>query len=360
MEDFSDIKSHIINASICSKAVYSAPEKVLGEHEPETMFEDFAAWNDLTKSMNSHTIQKVLKIQTKNQQRFLFAIGQVSQVKTIYVSARGSAGVSDWIVNMTFQFATDSLTDMRFHKGFYNRATDLQPHVILKLAKEHQVDAIVLCGHSLGGAVTSVAALRLMALNREFRCLLPVYTITLGAPYFCSKISEFAQEHSSRFLHIVGDNDPVPTLLACNSVRKNLLMRLGVPKNLITGLEKLFNPLSGPIVKILNYRQESNDLTTFENLIFNVMRAFLQDDESSVTNFPHEEDFGPFGCFLLIAGDSDSDSFFTNFTEEESAMVRETLKVNARSVDIGDIGTEHSIDTYVREIQEKCQPNYFE
>ncbi|XP_078667841.1 uncharacterized protein LOC144909632 [Branchiostoma floridae x Branchiostoma belcheri] len=104
----------------------------------------------------------------------------------------------------------------KYHKGFKELAFLVPAQSILE---KYSDSRIVVCGHSLGGAVAHIVALNMMA------CLLKegkkqqldkVTSIAFGAPYFGNDgAQQFAEKHnfSPRLLTIVNEEDPVPYIL---------------------------------------------------------------------------------------------------------------------------------------------------
>ena len=102
----------------------------------------------------------------------------------------------------------------KFHSGFLEQAELFPIDKILneEIFSEAQV---ICCGHSLGGAIASVVAIKLfISLKRSFQER-SIKCITFGAPLFGNKESQnFVAEQMSPNLHnFIFTNDPVPKLL---------------------------------------------------------------------------------------------------------------------------------------------------
>ena len=96
-----------------------------------------------------------------------------------YVVFRGSESRTDWVMNIMFRFMFEEIlpeSDARAHSGFVYQWHGVRDE-ITKLLEDHELrKPLVVCGHSLGGAVATVAALELRAMG--YTCVL----VTYGSP----------------------------------------------------------------------------------------------------------------------------------------------------------------------------------
>jgi hypothetical protein len=74
------------------------------------------------------------------------------------VACRGSSDISDALVDLRFLHRTMSLTPGAAHAGFLDRAKTIPLEYFRRLLVRGE--NVVLAGHSLGGAVASLLALR--------------------------------------------------------------------------------------------------------------------------------------------------------------------------------------------------------
>ncbi|MFJ4344928.1 lipase family protein [Pseudomonas sp. NPDC089401] len=136
-----------------------------------------------------------------------FAVHTLDQ---ILISVRG-----------TSEFMADALRDAdalqvkfdegegRVHRGFYESAKEALSFVDNYMAKFYTNQQIIICGHSLGGAV----ALLLAEMLRRKRQDLNIQLYTFGAPR--AGDTTFMQGAADLVHHrIVNDNDPVPSVPA--------------------------------------------------------------------------------------------------------------------------------------------------
>ena len=109
----------------------------------------------------------------------------------------------------------------KFHAGFLNRA-ELFP--LQKILADFCGKHLVVCGHSLGGAISSIVATEIL-LEKEKRggdtemeeVAKDVTNITFGSPLFGDEmVRRFCVEKgfANRFYHFVADQDPVPSILS--------------------------------------------------------------------------------------------------------------------------------------------------
>ena len=122
----------------------------------------------------------------------------------------------------------DALPGGKFHSGFNRRANVLPIQHILFCATEGNCDTIVTCGHSLGGAVSSISAIDLM-LYLGKSANLEVFNITFGSPFFANEtVRRECKERrfDQRMLHYVGHKDVVPGILSLGHTFTELQRRL--------------------------------------------------------------------------------------------------------------------------------------
>ncbi|KAI6371238.1 hypothetical protein MCOR25_004010 [Pyricularia grisea] len=135
-----------------------------------------------------------------------------SKRKNIVLALRGSTSVRNWITNLTFIWSSCSfVTDCKLHTGFAKAWSQIQTDVLATIAsaKAQNPDyTVVVTGHSLGGAVATIAGVYLRQAGY------PVEVYTYGSPRVGNQ--EFVQWEATqtgnveyRVTHI---DDPVPRL----------------------------------------------------------------------------------------------------------------------------------------------------
>ena len=112
----------------------------------------------------------------------------------------------------------------KFHSGFHKRSkTTVAVRHILDCAEKADCETIITCGHSLGGAVSSVTTINLL-LALEPNSSTAVHNITFGAPFFTNeRVRKACQQQrpgtsrgtiDQNMLHYVSHKDIVPGLLS--------------------------------------------------------------------------------------------------------------------------------------------------
>lgn len=103
----------------------------------------------------------------------------------LYIVFRGTEKGADWINNFQFRqgvypYGDESTTDVRFHRGFMGAYFAVRDRV-LDAVRQYPNCAITVTGHSLGGALATIAALDLQYnITRHTGQAIQVYTF--GAP----------------------------------------------------------------------------------------------------------------------------------------------------------------------------------
>ena len=80
---------------------------------------------------------------------------------TLFVAFKGTESFDDWIDNAKIEKECNGRFCGSFHSGFHKRASIVCLEDIKKVADVYAVEKIVMCGHSLGGAVSSIVYLLL-------------------------------------------------------------------------------------------------------------------------------------------------------------------------------------------------------
>lgn len=134
-------------------------------------------WNCATCS-SENEYQKLISHDNE-----LIIIGYNTIYKTLFASFRGSVNTQNWIANIHFsQIQPYNNTDISVEKGFYNLFTNLKPYVINGIedvSKKYNTNDLLITGHSLGGALSTLLAFELLYVeNTEMNIKL----ITFGCP----------------------------------------------------------------------------------------------------------------------------------------------------------------------------------
>ena len=138
----------------------------------------------------------------------------VDDRKITFVSIRGSYTLSDWGTNVQAWPAMQDIGTV--HAGWYNRSLYLPLNYIIECLKRG--DYIVICGHSLGGAVAQLFTAELMKAvvhDQDTTILQRILCVTFASPLIISGIgADLLNIHNkSRFINIVQEQDVVPKIL---------------------------------------------------------------------------------------------------------------------------------------------------
>ncbi|KAI9148075.1 Lipase (class 3) [Paramyrothecium foliicola] len=139
-------------------------------------------------------------------------VARVDSRKEIIFAVRGSKTLRNWGTNLDYKGITSLLAPGAWmHRGFYNAwreiARDVRTALFSTIIKYPDYN-IVLTGHSLGGAVVTIAAAYLRAIDRYE---LDLYTY--GQPRVGnSKFSDFISNQPGRLYRVTHNNDIVPKM----------------------------------------------------------------------------------------------------------------------------------------------------
>jgi predicted lipase len=181
-------------ARIC-KAAYNYDENKITEvPEDRNMFQD-----GLIKRVPRYSNALALKM--------VYAIGNDPKHPTVFIGGRGTKAKEDWITNFIgweMTIVDNDFPELRVHQGFWNAAIHTYRDVLSLLDQiEGGSEAkIVLCGHSSGGAVASLAGHML----KRYR--FNVQVITFGSAAAVS-IPRFRDEFITS---VILADDPIPCL----------------------------------------------------------------------------------------------------------------------------------------------------
>ncbi|XP_078662758.1 uncharacterized protein LOC144906412 [Branchiostoma floridae x Branchiostoma belcheri] len=151
-----------------------------------------------------------------------YLLAETGNREEVYVAFKGTSDFGDVMSDLSFwQEGAGQSGDShnsgvggKYHSGFMRLAFLIPAHRILE---EYSNSRIVVCGHSLGGAVAHIVALNMMVhLRSQGQPVDNVTSIAFGAPYFGNDgAQQFAEKHnlSPRLLTIVNEKDPVPYIL---------------------------------------------------------------------------------------------------------------------------------------------------
>lgn len=130
----------------------------------------------------------------------------IEHIDYLCIAFRGTDELKDWLDNIN-AFSTKELFG-EFHRGFWMSVEDVWQHIYSKYEDLNQQKKrpLFITGHSLGGAMATIAAAKLVQLDKPFTS---VYTF--GQPRALTRDTSriFNSECKSRFFRFHNNNDLV-------------------------------------------------------------------------------------------------------------------------------------------------------
>ncbi|KAJ4384228.1 hypothetical protein N0V86_001075 [Didymella sp. IMI 355093] len=199
----------------------------------------------LVETADSATVLEYSKTETLTDVTGFVAIDHTNSL--IVVSFRGSQSIDNWLTNLDFGFvATDICAGCSAHAGFWQSWLDARDAVtpaVQAATKQYPNYRVSVTGHSLGGAVASLAAAQLR--NQGVNVAL----YTFGSPRTAdSVLGNYVSRQSGGNYRVTHYNDPVPRvpLLAMGYVHISPEYYIGV-KNKVDVKAGDFQVLQGSV-----------------------------------------------------------------------------------------------------------------
>ena len=193
---------HLQNAAFMSLATYKQDSEL-------------RSYLELTGT--KHSIHTICGISKHSPQKVVLAVGTVADEETLYVAFRGSVTKDDWLADINIKRTSRPNMAGLFHEGFSGRSKTVSVGHLLQCARNFNCKTIITCGHSLGGAVSSVVALDLMKRLEESKdTTTKAHNITFGAPAFGNKdVLKMCKDSlmDKRILNYTNIKDVVPGIL---------------------------------------------------------------------------------------------------------------------------------------------------
>ncbi|XP_078618267.1 uncharacterized protein LOC144885928 [Branchiostoma floridae x Branchiostoma japonicum] len=226
----------IQRALVCCQAVY--------EETPEAV-QEF-----LKKDLESHDFASA---SVSCYGRVSYMVAETNGKDEIFIAFRGTSGFQDVMDDCSVwqQLASSGpdgkQTAMggRCHAGFRKLASTIPVDPFLKKYHRHRV---VLCGHSLGGAVSHIVALNMLVeLKRRGLSTDNIMSIAFGAPFFGDEgLRSYVEKQnlSDCLLTVVNQKDPVPRLLRlAEAVQSAVTTASAKIKKFVKDVKPLFTPI---------------------------------------------------------------------------------------------------------------------
>ena len=348
------------NALFCSTAVY--------EKNP---FQYLKGTGD--KSKNFHTVNHVIavgeyKSDEGTSQRCLLALAENPETKESMLIAafKGTQDTEDWLTNLTLSQEADERFRGKFHGGFLKRGNCINIGDILFCAEYYEATKILTCGHSLGGAVSTIVHMNLLDKGSEQVEKKNIINVTFGAPFVGNEALEKhanQNELSRNMFHLAAATDVVPGLLSLGHTVR--VIKEEAERSLSSLTSGLSEILKHQLMRFLKRNQAA--LNTCASLI----EAYCsQDDgkrdlfasivhvnrsiESTLQNGYRESNFVPIGKTVLLAAGRSAEMLDQGAKIKER-ILQSALEHHTKLKSKQDIMDEHSMKNYKRMVKEELK-----
>lgn len=128
---------------------------------------------------------------------------------TLYICFRGTSSLQNWKSNFDIRLKEYKKNNNKFkiHNGFYTQYNSIRHNILPFLIKNDTYNNIIVCGHSLGGALATICCLDICdnIYNRNITC------VTFGCPRIGNKdFSDLYNLYNIKMHRIVISDDLVP------------------------------------------------------------------------------------------------------------------------------------------------------
>ena len=172
----------------------------------------------LESTLRDHNLRSMVRSQNGDCH---FLLAEELEGRRVFLAFRGTEDKKDLTEDLKIyqRGAESGLARGKFHAGFLTRAEEF-PLQKLLADQSLQNRSLIICGHSLGGAISSIVTTEIL-IEREKRpkeqFTGEVINVTFGSPLFGDDTARrFLEEKSfsSKMFHFVAELDPVPSLLS--------------------------------------------------------------------------------------------------------------------------------------------------
>ena len=229
------------------------------------------------------------------------AKGAEERKKSLIVAFRGTKSLEDVKTDFQFGLETDNRFVGKIHGGFLKRMQSVDINQLFEISIINNVNQILTCGSSLGGAVSSLVHLSLLnCLHKAENPLVPpknVINMTFGAPMFGNfELAKHVhdEEYARNMFHFAYIKDIVPIVLSVGHALEVLKQKIPQPSFIISQLQTsmpLINSCLKVAVDIMQNETTQNIQNALESLVV---------PPSSLHNEYTEFSYAPIGKFLMI------------------------------------------------------------
>ena len=282
-------KELVQNALFCSAASY--------EENPLTCLLDNKTYHGVTELVAAN-------VYFGKQAASIFiscAKGTEERKKTLIVAFRGTKCLEDVETDFQIGLETDDRFVGKIHGGFLKRMQSVDINQLFELSTINNVNQILTCGSSLGGAVSSLVHLSLLnCLHKaENPLVLPknVINMTFGAPMFGNfKLAKHVhdKDYARNMFHFAYIKDIVPIVLSVGHALEVLKQKIPQSSFIISQLQTSM-PLINSCLKVAANVMQNEATQNIQNAL-----ESLRVPPSSLQNEYSECSYSPIGKYLLI------------------------------------------------------------
>jgi len=278
----------------------------------------------------------------------------------------------DWQDNLNFSLEPNLKYSGKFHAGFKERANLVSIDDIRRLAELYRVHLILTCGHSLGGAVSSIIH---MDLIRSAKYPFPVkkkdiINITFGSPYFGNDgLRKHAKdkEYSRNMFHFASVLDVIPSLLSLGHSVKSIQNQLiNQASNLTGGVSEVFRQfthknkkqmdaiaaISSNILDVYFNHTEDGRKSRFKELFAAVSKLNQNIEGSSLQNEYTDKSYVPIGKYVILSPGRDAE-LLDHSSKIVERILQAAVEEASNDFNIRDIVFGHRLESYIHVIKEK-------
>ena len=222
---------------------------------------------------------------------------------------KGTDSPDDWMTNLGIGMDQDSRWCGQIHGGFLKKAGYVSISDIAETVMINGIKNVIVTGHSLGGAVSSLVHLKLLKYFEELDEKPTIQNLTFGSPMFGNFVLEEnlrEQGYIDDMYHFASTADIIPAILSTGhafNVFKNHLGVLGqtalswfqANQNHFGNIEKMILCLNNAM-----HTAHPNKSTTLNVFLKSYEHLKNSMEYSNLSNNFSEIDFVPIGKFLLL------------------------------------------------------------
>ena len=293
-----------------------------------------------------------------------------SEEKSLIVSFKGSQTSNDWLDNFNLSHGQDNRYLGKFHTGFLKRGNCISIKDILSYAKHYNATKIITCGHSLGGAVSSVVHMHLLEEGSDLVERRNVINVTFGAPFFGNKdLEKFSRENElcRNMYHFASVADIVPGILSLGHnirvTKEEAELKLSSLSSLTGGASEV---IRHQMRSILERNKTLLDLcktfacgyfSTFGpppplEQLFDTVAHIKASSESTLQNEFEENNYVPVGITVVLAKNRAAETLDQGPKIKER-ILQAAFDYQAKALSWKEVKAGHDMDTY-KELVKEC------